>query len=78
MKTTGFDTSWYVEQERKIVAAASVAAAMRPSHRMLVRRRALDELRRDYLDSLIVAAGGDLSITWQDAQQRLDGEASDA
>ena len=37
-----------------------------------------DRKRRDYLDSLIKAAGGDLSITWQEAQQRLDGEAPDA
>ena len=35
-----------------------------------------DRKRRDYLDSLIEAADGDLSITWQEAQQRLDGEVS--
>lgn len=31
-----------------------------------------DRERRAYLDSLIEAAGDDLSMTWQDAQQRLD------
>lgn len=34
-----------------------------------------DRKRREYLESLIGAAGGDLSVTWQEAQNRLDGES---
>ena len=37
-----------------------------------------DRKRREYLDSLIEAAGNDLSMTWQEAQERLDSEAPDA
>lgn len=33
-----------------------------------------DRERRAYLDALITAAGGDLSVTWQDAHQRAYGE----
>jgi hypothetical protein len=37
-----------------------------------------DAKRRAYLDSLIAAADGDLSMTWQDAQDRLNASDSDA
>lgn len=37
-----------------------------------------DRKRRAYLDQLIDAAGGDLSMTWQDAHSRLDPEDADA
>jgi hypothetical protein len=35
-----------------------------------------DRKRREYLDRLIAAAEGDLSMTWQEAQERLDGQES--
>jgi len=38
------------------------------------RFRKRDEERRAYLDVLILAAAGDLSVTWQDAHQRAYGE----
>jgi hypothetical protein len=37
-----------------------------------------DAKRRAYLDSLIAAADGDLSMTWQDAQDRLNALDADA
>lgn len=36
-----------------------------------------DEERRAYLDQLIAAADGDLSMTWQEAQQRLSADTDD-
>ncbi len=37
-----------------------------------------DRKRREYLDRLIEAADGDLSMTWQDAHNRLDPDDGDA
>jgi hypothetical protein len=37
-----------------------------------------DRKRREYLDRLIEAADGDLSMTWQDAHDRLDPDDGDA
>ncbi len=37
-----------------------------------------DRKRREYLDRLIEAADGDLSMTWQDAHNRLDPDDADA
>lgn len=36
-----------------------------------------DRKRRAYLDSLIEAADNDLSMTWQEAQERLDADGAD-
>jgi hypothetical protein len=41
---------------------------------LTARFRKRDEERREYLDILIVAAGGDLSVTWQAAHVRAYGE----
>lgn len=44
---------------------------------LTARFAAHDQKRRAYVDSLVRAAEGDLSMTWQDAQMRLgpDGDA---
>lgn len=41
---------------------------------LTARFRKRDDERREYLDALIEAAGGDLSVMWQDAHQRAYGE----
>jgi hypothetical protein len=41
---------------------------------LTARFRKRDDERRSYLDALIEAAGGDLSVTWQDAHERAYGE----
>lgn len=41
---------------------------------LTARFRKRDEDRREYLDRLIAAAGGDLSTTWQDAHLRAFGD----
>jgi hypothetical protein len=43
---------------------------------LTARFRRRDEERQAYLDQLITAAGGDLSVTWQEAHLRAFGEPS--
>jgi hypothetical protein len=59
-------------------AIAQLLAEDATASRRLASRIADDKARRAYLDSLIAAADGDLSMTWQDAQDRLNAFDSDA
>lgn len=45
---------------------------------MVARRVALDERRREYLDRLTAAAGGDESMTWEAAHALLPDDEPEA
>lgn len=60
--------------EPTITPLKDLAAYAEEMAELTARFRKRDEERREYLEHLIEAAGGDLSVTWQDAHQRAYGE----
>lgn len=64
-----FPASMFEPVETQLKDLVAYAEEMRDLTSRFVKR---DEERRAYLNRLIEAAGGDLSVTWQEAQRRLN------